>query len=150
MGDWRCVGRKMVRGVVEPLSNIPLSPNMVSWLSVYVSLLAYFLLKLELYALACIVILLVLLFDALDGLIARKRKLASFRGLVVDVSCDRISEFIIFLPYKLWLLLACFNVYLTVLRLKDKRVYILPLRHVFLAILALLALGVGEVKFLLV
>jgi len=78
-----------------------ISPNVISWFSlflfVFVSL--FFTSNLLLYGI--IVLFIVLFLDALDGFLTRKRNLESFDGLVVDASCDRLSEFTIFYPSSL-------------------------------------------------
>ncbi|MDI6806388.1 MAG: CDP-alcohol phosphatidyltransferase family protein [Candidatus Aenigmarchaeota archaeon] len=150
MADWRDIGHKTIDALLAPLENLKLSPNRVSWLSVVISIFVYFSLQKSLLLIGILLLLFVLFLDALDGFLARKKKVESFKGLVVDTSCDRLSEFIIFFPSKLWIMLAIINVYVTLGRLKNKNIFIIPLRHIFLILLVIgFVIGFEKISFLM-
>jgi phosphatidylglycerophosphate synthase len=137
--------------ILAPFGNLKISPNRVSWLSLLLSIFVYFAFQKHFYLVSVMLLFFVLFLDALDGFLARKKKIASFKGLIVDTSCDRLSELIIFFPFKLWILLAAMNVFITLLRLKDKNVFILPLRHFFLILMIVGAtIGFEKINFLLI
>jgi phosphatidylglycerophosphate synthase len=136
--------------ILAPFGNLKISPNRVSWLSLFFSIFVYFALQKHLFLVGMPLLFFVLFLDALDGFLARKKKTASFKGLVVDTSCDRLSEFIIFFPSKLWISLATINVFITLFRLKNKKIFILPLRHSFLTLMIIgLMIGFEKISFLL-
>jgi len=120
--------------ILKPFEKIGISPNAISWFSLFLSVFVSLFFRSELPLYGIVVLFLVLFLDLLDGSLARKKGLQSFDGLVVDASCDRLSEFIVFYPSSLWLILAAVNCYLTMWRLKSKKILILPLRHLFLII----------------
>jgi len=134
MVDWRAVSYNIAAFILKPFKKIDLSPNRISWLSLFLSIFVSLLFRSNLLVHGIIALFAVLFLDALDGFLARKKGLDSFDGLVVDASCDRMSEFIIFYPSPLWIVLTAVNCYVTVLRLKNKKILILPLRHLFLII----------------
>jgi len=141
MVDWRnflynitafILMRARVHFILKPFEKIDISPNAISWSSLFLSVFVSLLFRSNLLLYGIIALFLVLFLDVLDGFLARKKHLESFDGLVVDASCDRLSEFIIFYPSSLWLILAAVNCYVTFWRLKNKKILILPLRHLFL------------------
>jgi len=134
MVDWRAVGYNIAAFILKPFEKIGIPPNAISWFSLFSSVFVLLSFRSNLLLYGIIALFMVLLLDALDGFLARKKHLESFDGLVVDASCDRLSEFMIFYPSSLWLVLAAVNCYVTVLRLKNKKIPILPLRHLFLII----------------
>ena len=151
MVNWRIIGYKTMDKILAPFGNLKISPNRVSWLSLLFSIFVYFTLQKHFFIASLMLLFFVLFLDGLDGFLARKKKIASFKGLIVDTSCDRLSEFIIFFPFKLWILLAAINVFINVLRLKDKNVFILPLRHFFLILMVVgLTIGFEKISFLLI
>jgi phosphatidylglycerophosphate synthase len=113
-----------------PLPNI--NPNIISGLSVLTSL--FFILALKYSsALAFIFIIITILLDWFDGLIAKKYKKCSEEGYIVDVTSDRLSEGIIFAPFFIpWFYLFVLNNILTIFSFTKNRHIILPIRHVFL------------------
>lgn len=143
MVDWRnflynirafVLMRARMHFILKPFEKIDISPNAISWSSLFLSVFVSLLFRSKLVLYGIIALFLVLFLDLLDGFLARKKHLESFDGLVVDASCDRLSEFIIFYPSSLWLVLAAINCYVTVWRLKNEKIPILPLRHLFLII----------------
>lgn len=134
MVDYRAFFYNITDSILKPFGKIDVPPNAISgfslFLSVFVSL--FFTSNLLLYGIVALFA--VLFLDRLDGFLARKKHLESFDGLVVDASCDRLSEFMIFHHSSFWLVLTAVNCYFTVWRLKNKKIPILPLRHLFLII----------------
>jgi len=131
---WRAVGYNIAAFILKPFEKSGISPNAISWFSLFLSVFVSLLFRSNLLLYGIIALFSVLFLDALDGFLARKKHLESFDGLVVDVSCDRLSEFMIFYPSSLWVVLAAVNCYFTVWKLKNKKIPILPLRHLFLII----------------
>lgn len=118
-----------------PLPKI--NPNALSFLSVVFSLIFWFASKNEdkLWstgiAIACLIIIIML--DWLDGLVAKKYKSASKFGWLVDVFADRLSEGILFLSFIFpWFYLFVLNVVLSIISYRTKVHFILPLRIIFL------------------
>jgi len=124
-------------GVVMPLPNV--SPNALSGLSIVFSLLFVLTLGRPFVALALLAC--ILMFDWLDGMVARKYNKTSEEGYLIDVASDRLSEAVVFLPFFFpWFFLFSFNCILALLAVKRSKHIILPLRHVFLVFYAFLAL----------
>ncbi|MFH1445560.1 MAG: CDP-alcohol phosphatidyltransferase family protein [Nanoarchaeota archaeon] len=113
-----------------PLPKI--NPNTISAASIITSLLFVFSLNYS-ALLAFVLILITLLFDWLDGLVAKKHRLASEEGYMVDVTADRMSEGIMFLPFFMpWFLFFAVNNVLALWGFKKNKHIIMPLRHLFL------------------
>ncbi|MEM5773121.1 MAG: CDP-alcohol phosphatidyltransferase family protein [Candidatus Aenigmatarchaeota archaeon] len=132
MDNWRSFVHNTVDKFMRPLAKLNISANRISWFSLLLSIFVSLLLRAGIVLLGIVLLFLVLFLDGLDGFIARKKKQTSFNGLVVDLSCDRLSEFIIFYPSIVFIGFATFNSFLAVLRLNNKKFFILPLRHLFL------------------
>jgi|SRR3989344_678086 len=112
-----------------PLPNI--NPNIISGLSVITSIL--FLLFLKKPIIAFIFLLFTLIFDWIDGIIARKYNSTSDEGYIVDVICDRISESLMFIPFFIpWFILFALNSLLLMISIRIGKHISLPLRHAFL------------------
>ena len=111
--------------------------NMISGLSLVCSPVAYLLLSERAIAVSIIAIFLILLLDALDGIVARaKGQTSSEDGWMVDVSVDRISEAVISLALsRVFILLTIINMGLALLSCHYKKHAIMPLRQVTLLIL---------------
>ncbi|PVX25806.1 MAG: hypothetical protein CW716_07265 [Candidatus Bathyarchaeum sp.] len=114
-----------------------LDPDMISGLSLVFSPIAYLLLAERAIVPSIVMIFLVLLLDALDGVVARAKGQAGSRdGWMVDVAVDRMSEAIICLALsRVFILLTIFNMGLALLSCKYKKHAIIPLRQVTLVIL---------------
>jgi len=125
---------KTRKGTDKGLLALPLpkiNPNIVSGMSIFTSIA--FLLSFQFSKpLAFVFIVLTLLLDWLDGLIARKHNLSSEEGYMVDVTADRISEGIMFILFPIWFILFAINNMLTMISFTKNRHIILPLRHIFL------------------
>jgi len=134
MADWRNTVHNILNHFLSPFEGLNISVNRVSWLSLCVSIIASILFRTKHAMLGIASIFIVLFLDSLDGFLARKRDTASIDGFIVDVACDRMSEFVIFHPHTIWTILAVVNTYMTILRIKYEKIPILPLRHVFMII----------------
>lgn len=150
MASWAisAVSGKVRNGILALAKRSPLSPNLISWLSVLTSIMVYFSFSIGLNLSGIILLFSVLVLDLLDGLVARSKHMDSEHGQLVDAACDRMSELIIFSSepvilsrFNPWIFLAVANLYLTIVHLKNFRVFILPLRHVFLLLKILLIIG---------
>ena len=110
---------------------------MISGLSLVFTPIAYILLSERTIAASIIAIFLILLLDALDGIVARaKGQTSSEDGWMVDVSVDRISEAVISLALsRVFILLTILNMGLALLSYRYKKHAIIPLRHAILLIL---------------
>lgn len=123
------------------LTRIPilrqLDADMISGLSLVFSPIAYLLLSEKAILPAIVTIFLVLMLDALDGIVARtKGQTGSGDGWMVDVAVDRISEAIICLALsRIFILLTIFNMGLALLSCHYKKHAIIPLRQTTLVIL---------------
>lgn len=130
------------RMILKPvLTRFPLlrqvDANMISGLSLVFTPIAYMLLSERAIAASIIAIFLILLLDALDGIVARaKGQTSSKDGWMVDVSVDRISEAVISLALsRVFILLTILNMGLALLSYHHKKHAIIPLRHAILVIL---------------
>jgi phosphatidylglycerophosphate synthase len=127
---------RFYKGILnKALSWVPLpkiSPNLVSVLSVVSVVIGLiFLNKSAALFFACVV--LSMIFDGLDGMIARKHNLTSEGGYIVDVLFDRLSEGIIFVGFMpWWFALFGLNVFLTIFSYKKGVHMILPLKFLFI------------------
>jgi len=111
--------------------------NMISGLSLAFTPIAYLLLSERAIIASIITIFLVLLLDALDGIVARaKGQTSSEDGWMVDVSVDRISEAVICLALsRVFILLTILNMGLALLSCHYEKHAIIPLRQATLLIL---------------
>ncbi|MCZ2808174.1 MAG: CDP-alcohol phosphatidyltransferase family protein [Candidatus Bathyarchaeota archaeon] len=130
------------RMILKPvLTRFPLlrqvDANMISGLGLVFTPIAYLLLSERAIAASIIAIFLILLLDALDGIVARaKGQTSSKDGWMVDVSVDRISEAVISLALsRVFILLTILNMGLALLSYRYKKHAIIPLRHAILLIL---------------
>jgi len=110
---------------------------MISGLGLVFTPIAYMLLSERAIAASIIAIFLILLLDALDGIVARaKGQTSSEDGWMVDISVDRISEAVISLALsRVFILLTILNMGLALLSYHHKKHAIIPLRHAILLIL---------------
>jgi len=130
--------RAMVDHVLlrPPLPRV--NPDVLSGLSIITSLV--FTLALRYSSVAALVLIIVtLLLDWFDGLIAQKHNLFSEEGYIVDLASDRLSEGIMFIPFFFpWFYLFLVNAILTVFSFTKKKHVILPLRQAFLVVFLIL------------
>jgi phosphatidylglycerophosphate synthase len=110
--------------------------DMISGLSLVFSPVAYLLLSERAIFASIIMVFLVLLLDALDGIVARAKGQTSKDGWMVDVSVDRVSEAIICLALsRVFIVLTIINMGLALLSCHYKKHAIIPLRQATLVIL---------------
>lgn len=127
---------RRVRAVVDYLFlRLPLpkvNPNVLSGLSIITSLLFVLTLRVS-STVALSFIIITLLLDWFDGLIAKKHNLCSEEGYIVDLVSDRVSEGIMFTPFFVpWFFLFVINSILAVVSFIKRKHIVLPLRHAFL------------------
>lgn len=82
--------------LIDKYSNGRITPDQVTWISVAAHLPIAILIAYGYVELAAALLILFGLFDVLDGELARFKKVASPRGMVLDASTDRIKETLIF------------------------------------------------------
>ena len=117
----------------KPLLDLPLpkiSPNKISALSIITSLLFLLVFPYSKVG-AFLLIIATLALDWFDGLIAKKYKLASEKGYVVDMTADRMSEGLILVLFPPWFVLFTLNNILSIFSFVKKKHVIIPLRHIF-------------------
>ncbi len=114
-------------------------PRMVSFASVFLSILAAVLLRADKlwFFMAYLV---ALLLDGADGIIARKHNRRSREGYLCDVACDRLAEGIVMVNFLPWFALFVLNLFLSLFSIAKRKHWILPLRALFLAYYAVWAL----------
>jgi hypothetical protein len=111
--------------------------NMISGLSLGLSPIVYLLIAERAILASIIALFVVMLLDALDGIVARaKGQTSSNDGWVVDVSVDRVSEAVISLALsRIFILFTILNMGLALLSCHYKKHAIIPLRHAILVTL---------------
>ncbi|MBI3384828.1 CDP-alcohol phosphatidyltransferase family protein [Candidatus Gottesmanbacteria bacterium] len=83
----------------------------------------------------------ILLLDWFDGATARKYQKTNYEGLLIDMTADRLSEAFIFIKEiisplgRIFFFLFLLNLVLSFVSLKLNKIFILPLRFIFLIIL---------------
>ncbi len=124
------MAKKFLDSIFMGLPLPKISPNVVSGMSIITSIIFIFVLDYPVPAF--IVLLITFLLDGLDGLIARKYKMASEKGYMVDVFSDRLSEGIVFTPFFVpWFYLFALNSILTVFGYARGKHRLIPLRPFF-------------------
>jgi phosphatidylglycerophosphate synthase len=135
---------KKLRAITDSIPlQLPLprvNPSLVSALSIVTSLAFILVLKYS-PVVAWSLVVITLLLDWLDGLIAKKYELCSREGYLVDLIADRISEAILFIPYLVpWFCLFILNSILTLFGIAKRKQIILPLRAAFIVAFVFLEL----------
>ena len=127
--------KDMRKGVDDYLIKLPfpkINPDYVSAATILTTILF---LVLHSYSpiLACLMGVITLLLDWADGTIARKYKMESEHGYIVDLIIDRVSEgimlVIFFTP---WFYIFIINNIMAIWSYKEKKHVVLPLRLIFL------------------
>lgn len=142
--DFKSEHVKRVRAIIDSVGlQLPLpkvNPSPVSAPSVVTSLAFVLVLK-HSPVLALLLVVVTLLLDWFDGLIAKKYELCSREGYLVDLIADRISEAILFIPYLMpWFCLFILNSILTLFGIAKRKQIILPLRAAFIVAFVFLEL----------
>ena len=111
--------------------------DMISGLSLVCTPIAYLLISERAILASIIALFLVMLLDAIDGIVARaKGETSSEDGWMVDVAVDRVSEAVISLALsRIFILFTILNMCLALLSCHYRKHAILPLRHAILLIL---------------
>lgn len=138
--NWVKTIRKYLDGAVIrlPLPNV--DPNIISVLSVLFIIIALIFHDHIWWLFTWV--LLSLIFDWLDGVIARKHKRATKKGYLIDVYCDRLSEGLLFIVFfNPWFYFFIVNLFLTVYSWKTKIHFVLALRLFFLIAIIMQAFG---------
>ena len=122
--------------ILKPvLTRFPLlrrvNANMISGLGLACSPIAYLLISERAILASIIILVIIMLLDAFDGIVARaKGEVSSEDGWMVDVSVDRISEAVISLALsRIFILFTILNMGLALLSCHYKKHAIIPLRH---------------------
>ncbi len=123
----------LVRELIsKALSELPfisyLDPDMISGSSLILSVLVSICLSRRMLIPSFLLLSAVLLLDAVDGVVARRKGLSSENGWIVDVSVDRISEAIISLALSTYFaLLVVLNIAISFCNLKERQDFVLPI-----------------------
>lgn len=88
----RSLSQRITGPLVPALSRLGLTPNIISWIGLVITLIAAALIGMGYLLIGGILILVAGLFDILDGALARYSKKASLSGALLDSTFDRISE----------------------------------------------------------
>jgi len=92
-----------LRGYLQPLINLlvslSISPNLLTFLSLLFGLSGLYFFAKGNFLLGGLSLIMIALFDTLDGELARQKNLVSRRGAFFDSVIDRIVEFLIFLGF---------------------------------------------------
>ena len=91
----RRIAARIVR-FIDKASNGKVTPDQITWIGVIAHLPVAFLIAYGRFELAALLMIVFGLFDVLDGELARYKKIASPRGMVLDASTDRIKETMIY------------------------------------------------------
>jgi phosphatidylserine synthase len=142
--DFKSEHVKRVRAIIDSVGlQLPLpkvNPSPVSAPSVVTSLAFVLVLK-HSPVLALLLVVVTLLLDWFDGLIAKKYELCSREGYLVDLVADRAYEAILFIPYfALCFYLFILNGVLTLFGIAKHKHILLPLRAVFIVAFVFLEL----------
>lgn len=124
---------KELRNILFSKIYLPkINPNLLSSFSILLSMLFILIFGVNKF-LSTIILTLILILDALDGEIARRYKISSEKGYIIDIICDRVSESLLVFPlFYPWFFIFTFNLFLTIISF-NKRIHIIfPLRHVLL------------------
>lgn len=81
--------------LIDPLKNIGLTPNIVTYLSTIFTFLSIYYFNLDNRTFACISYLIGYLLDCVDGKMARKYNMTSNYGMALDLVSDNISNFVL-------------------------------------------------------
>lgn len=94
---YKSFARKPLQPIVQSLVAAKISPNLLTFLSLPVSIMVGYCFAIGKFILAGILLLLVGFFDTIDGEVARKSNRLNPKGAFLDSTIDRISEFLVYL-----------------------------------------------------
>ncbi|MDD5342299.1 MAG: CDP-alcohol phosphatidyltransferase family protein [Patescibacteria group bacterium] len=130
---WVINMRKLTDGWLINLSWPRINPSFISALAVGAAFGFAVFYKQNIIWLAVVFLVINLLGDWFDGIIAKKYGLASRKGWIIDIVADRLSEGIIFLYYPVpWFGFFILNCLLSIVSYWRRFAFILPIRLVFL------------------
>ena len=95
--EHKSFARKPLQPIVRLLIALKISPNLLTILSLPVSIIVCYFFAIGKFVIAGIFLILVGFFDTLDGEVARKSNPINRKGAFLDSTIDRISEFLVFL-----------------------------------------------------
>lgn len=95
--EHKSFARKPLQPIVRLLVALKISPNLLTILSLPVSIVVGYFFAIGKFIIAGIFLILVGFFDTLDGEVARKSNRINPKGAFLDSTIDRISEFLVFL-----------------------------------------------------
>jgi len=94
--------RKPILAVARPLANLNISPTAITYLALFMSIMAFLSLNLNgIQWLYGVLVFLVGFLDGVDGAVARLQERASDQGAFIDSVSDKLSEFVILLAIAL-------------------------------------------------
>ncbi len=125
-------------GLALPLPNV--HPNVISGFSIMTSLAFLAIFRFSV-VLSLLFLIITLVLDWFDGLIAKKFERGSEEGYLADIMSDRLSEGIMFVIFFPWFCLFVVNCMFSIISVAKKKHVILPLRHVFVIYVIWLILG---------
>jgi len=94
---YKSIARKPLQPIVQLLIGLKISPNLLTILSLPISVIVGYFFALGRFPIAGALLLLVGFFDTVDGEVARKSNRINPKGAFLDSTIDRISEFLVFL-----------------------------------------------------
>ena len=88
--------------LVDPMKNLGLTPNMVTYIGTFCTLLAIYYISINEFHFAALSYFIGYLFDCIDGKLARKHNMTSKEGMVLDLTSDNITNtlLILYLVYR--------------------------------------------------
>ena len=112
-----------------------IDPNIVSVSTIATSLIAVGFLVNDHFGYFTLFLIITLILDWSDGLIARKHNIPHRNGFVYDAVSDRISELILFsFIYQFALVLVFINCFLTLNSFRTGKYWTIPLRQILLIV----------------
>ncbi len=92
----RLAGRRLLDPLISLLARAGVSPSAITLAGLAVTALAAFFAWKGQYVVSAAILIAGSILDAVDGGVARKRNMVSRAGAVLDSSCDRIGEFLLY------------------------------------------------------
>jgi hypothetical protein len=85
----------IAKALLDPMRNVGLTPNMVTYLSTALTFLALYYLYVDNELYACVAYFFGYIFDCIDGKMARKYNMGTKYGMALDLVSDNLSHFIL-------------------------------------------------------
>lgn len=125
-------------GLALPLPNV--NPNVLSGISIITSFAFLALFKFSII-LSFLFLIITLLLDWFDGLVAKKFFRTSEEGYLADLTSDRLSEGVMFVIFFPWFCVFVINCALSIFSVKRNKHVIIPARHFFVIFILWLILA---------